>query len=251
MNYNETELLVCNAARILEDNSTVMVGTGLPLLACMLAQRTHAPKLTPIFEAGGIGASPPYLPVSVGEAATFHRGCVAGSMNQVMSNGQAGLVEYGFLGGAQIDQYGNLNSTVIGQWDKPKVRFPGSGGANDIGSWAWKLIYIIRQDARKFVPDLDFMSTPGYLDGPGARVEVGLPSETGPYRVVTQLGIYGFEEDSKRMKLLALHPDVTKDEVQDNSSFEILIPKQVPTTEEPTEEQLGILREINDEGVVV
>lgn len=251
MNYNETELLACKAARVLEDNSTVMVGTGLPLLACMLAQRTHAPDLTTVFEAGGIGASPPYLPISVGESATFYQGCVAGSMHQVMSHGQAGLIEYGFLGGAQIDKYGNLNSTVIGGWDQPKVRFPGSGGANDIGSWAWRSIYIIRQDARKFVPDLDFMTTPGYLDGPGAREEAGLPSDTGPYRVVTQLGIYGFDEDSKGMKLLALHPNVTKNEVQDNSSFEIIIPKQVRTTDEPTEEQLNILREIDDEGIII
>lgn len=251
MGYNQTELLTCVASRILTDNSTVMVGTGMPLLAAMLAQRTHAPNLIPIFEAGGVGASPPILPLSVGETATFHEACAAGSMHEVMSAGQAGFIEYGFLGGAQIDKYGNLNSTVIGDWSNPDVRFPGSGGANDIGSWAWRTILILNQRKNSFVNELDFLTTPGYLDGPGSREEAGLPADTGPYRVVTQLATYEFDEDTKEMKLKSLHPSVDKDEIQENSSFEIKMPEEVERTPEPTEEELEIIRKIDSEGMII
>lgn len=251
MEYNETELLTCVASRILTDNSTVIVGTGMPLLASMLAQRTHAPNLVCIFEAGGVGATPLELPVSVGEHGTFHDAVAGGGMHQVMSAGQAGLIEYGFLGGAQIDMYGNLNSTVIGDWKNPKVRFPGSGGANDIGSWAWNTILILNQSKRSFVKDLDFRTTPGYLDGPGAREKAGLPAETGPHRVVTQLGCYEFDDETKMMKLKALHPGVDKSEIQENSEFEIIVPDEVERTSEPEEEELRIIREIDSQGMII
>lgn len=251
MDYNERELLTCVASRILTDNSTVMVGTGMPLLASMLAQRRHAPNLITIFEAGGTGSKPPILPVSVGEGATFHEACAAGSMHEVMSAGQAGFIEYGFLGGAQIDKYGNLNSTVIGDWENPKVRFPGSGGANDISSWAWNTIIIMSQSARNFVEEVDFVTTPGYLSGPGAREEAGLPSDTGPFRAVTQLAVYEFDDETREMKLKALHPGVEKEDVRENSSFDIIIPDEVERTNEPTEEELEIIREIDTEGIVI
>lgn len=251
MDYNQAELLTCAASRILTDNSTVIVGTGRPLLAAMLAQRTHAPNLIAIFEAGGVGASPPELPISVGERGTYYKGVGAGSMHRVMSAGQAGFVEYGFLGGAQIDKYGNLNSTVIGDWSEPSVRFPGSGGANDIGSWAWNTIISINQSKKTFVDELDFLTTPGYLSGPGSREEAGLPKNTGPHRVITQLGIYEFDDETKRMKLKSIHPGVDESEIQENSQFEILIPDDVETTSEPTEEELEIIREIDTQGMIV
>ncbi len=249
--YNPTELLAYVAAGLLEDGKSVFVGTGLPMIAAMLAQRTHAPNLLIIFEAGGIGPQVPVLPISVGDSRTFYHACAASSMHDVMSAGQAGYVDYGFLGAAQMDPYGNLNTTVIGPHDAPKVRLPGSGGANDIGSFCWHTIIVMRQDQRRFVEHLDFLTTPGYLDGPGARERAGLPADSGPYRVITQLGLYDFDEESKRMRLLATHPGVTVDDIQANSGFELIIPDDVGTTELPPRQVRRILREIDPTGMVI
>ena len=249
--YNSTELLACVAAGLLEDGKSVFVGTGLPMIAAMLAQRTHAPALLIIFEAGGIGPQVPVLPISVGDSRTFYHACAASSMHEVMSAGQAGYIDYGFLGAAQIDSYGNLNTTVIGEWDHPKVRLPGSGGANDVGSFCWRTIIVMRQDERRFVERLDFLTTPGYLDGPGARERAGLPANSGPYRVITQLGVYGFDEQSRRMTLLATHPGVTADEAQARTGFDLIIPDEVGTTELPSPQMRRILHEIDPMGMVI
>jgi acyl CoA:acetate/3-ketoacid CoA transferase beta subunit len=249
--YSPVELLSTVAAGLLEDGSTVMVGTGMPMLAAMLAQRTHAPDLTLIYEAGGIGADSPRLPVSVGDERTLHRGVQAAGMHDVMSYGQAGHIDYGFLGGAQLDRYGNLNSTVIGDWERPAVRFPGSGGANDIGSWAWETIIAMQQREETFVEDLDFRTTPGYLDGPGSREAAGLPADTGPYRVITQLGVYGFDEETRELTLRSLHPDVTVADVQDASGFEIAVADDLDESPTPSDEQLRLLRaEIDPRGII-
>ena len=250
--YNLTELLACVAASLLEDGRSVFVGTGFPILAAMLAQRTHAPGLLIIFEAGGIGPQVPALPISVGDSRTYFKASAASSMHDVMSAAQAGYVDYGFLGGAAMDQYGNVNTTVIGDWQRPTTRLPGSGGANDVGSFCWQTIYIMRkQSPRTFVKKLDFLTTPGYLDGPGGRERAGLPAGTGPYRVITQLGVYGFDEQSKRLQLLALHPGASLGQVREASEFEILVPEQVGVSLEPTDEQLRILREIDPQGLVI
>ena len=249
--YTPIELLAYVAAGLLEDNKSVFVGTGLPMIAGMLAQRTHAPGLLIIFEAGGIGPQVPVLPISVGDSRTFYRAVSASSMHDVMSASQAGYVDYGFLGAAQIDPYGNLNTTVIGDWSDPRVRLPGSGGANDVGSLCWRTIIVMRQDTRRFMPKLDFITTPGYLDGPGARERAGLPAGSGPYRLITQLGVYGFDEQSRRMKLLATHPGVTVDEIQANSGFELIVPDDVGTTEPPPPDARRIMREIDPTGMVI
>ena len=249
--YSTIELMACVAARILEDRKSVFVGTGLPMIAAMLAQRTHAPNLLIVFEAGGIGPQIPVLPISVGDSRTFYRAVAASSMHDVMMLAQAGWIDYGFLGAAQIDMYGNINTTVIGPWEKPKVRLPGSGGANDVGSLCNRTIILMRQDARRFVERVNYITTPGYLTGPGAREKAGLPEDSGPYRVITQLGVYGFDEETKRMKLLSVHPGVTIDDIKANSQFEILIPKEVSTTKPPTKEELKILHEIDPTGIVL
>ncbi len=249
--YTPTELLAYVAAGLLEDGKSVFVGTGLPMIATMLAQRTHAPNLLVIFEAGGIGPQMPVLPISVGDSRTFYRAVAASSMHDVMSASQSGYLDYGFLGAAQIDRYGNLNTTIIGEWERPKVRLPGSGGANDVGSLCWRTIIVMRQDKRRFVEQLDFLTTPGYLDGPGARERAGLPAGTGPYRVITQLGLYGFDEQSRRMTLLATHPGITVDDIRANSGFELIISDEVGTTEPPSPEVRGILREIDPTGMVI
>lgn len=250
--YNLTELLACVAAGLLEDGRSAFVGTGFPILAAMLAQRTHAPGLLIIFEAGGIGPQVPILPISVGDSRTYFKASGASSMHDVMSASQAGYVDYGFLGGAAMDCYGNVNTTVIGDWQHPKARLPGSGGANDLGSTCWRTIYVMRkQSTQTFVKQLDFVTTPGYLTGPGARERAGLPAGSGPYRVITQLGVYGFEKESRRLQLLSLHPGVTLEQVQEASGFEILLPEKVATSPEPSDKQLRILREIDPQGLVI
>ncbi|MGQ9708512.1 MAG: CoA-transferase subunit beta [bacterium] len=242
--YNEAEFLVCLAASLMEDGTTAFIGTGIPMLAAALAKKTHCPNLVAIFEFGGTGASLEKLPLAVGESRTFHKAIAASGICDIMETAQRGFIEYGFLGAAQIDMFGNLNTTVIGQYWPPKVRLPGSGGANDVGSHCWKNIIIIRQhDTRRFVPRVDFLTTPGYLTGPGARENAGLPPGTGPYRVVTSLALMDFEPNTKRMRLIGINPGVTVEQVLKNTGFELLIADEIVTNPEPTDEQLRILRE--------
>ena len=241
--YNPSELLICIASRLMEDGTTAFIGTGIPMLAASLAQKMQAPNLVTIFEFGGTGALLEDLPLAVGERRTFHRAVAASGICDIMETAARGFIEYGFLGGAQIDPYGNLNSTVIGDYWPPKVRLPGSGGANDVGSLCWRTIAIMRHDKRRFVEKVDFVTTPGYLTGPGAREEAGLPPGTGPYRVVTNLALLGFDDETKRMMLLATNPGVTVEQVVENTGFELIIRDDVGQNPLPTAEELHILRE--------
>jgi glutaconate CoA-transferase subunit B len=183
------------------------------------------------------------MPISVGDSRTFHRAIMATGMCDIMDACQRGMVDYTFLGGAQIDVYGNLNSTVIGDYAKPKVRFPGSGGANDFASFCWRTMVITEHSRRRFVEKLDFLTTPGYLTGPGARETAGLPAGTGPYKVITNLAVLGFEAQSKRMCVETLNPGVSFDRVQQETGFELLQCDHMPETESPSGEELRILRE--------
>jgi glutaconate CoA-transferase, subunit B len=243
IDYNPNELMICTASRLMEDNSTVFIGTGIPMLAGALAQKMHAPNLISIFEFGGTGAILEDLPLAVGERRTFHKALAASGILDIVETAQRGFVDYGFLGGAQIDPFGNLNSTVIGDHDHPKVRLPGSGGGNDVGSHCWRTIAIMKHDRLRFVEKVDFITTPGYLDGPGGRERAGLAPGTGPYRVVTTLGVLGYDENSKRMKLLALQPGADIDTVVDNTGFELLMADEITQNPPPTAEELKILRE--------
>jgi glutaconate CoA-transferase subunit B len=196
-----------------------------------------------IFEAGGVAPLLPTMPISVVDSRTFYKAVMASGMCDVMETIQRGLVDYCFLGGAQIDMYGNINSTVIGDWESPKVRFPGSGGANDFGSLAWRIMVITPQDSRRFVERVDFITTPGYLEGPGSREEAGLPAGTGPYKVITNMAVLGFDPESKRMRVESIHKGHSFEEVQENTGFELLRAPEVVETPEPTAEELRILRE--------
>jgi glutaconate CoA-transferase subunit B len=252
VNYTPTQLMAVVAARVLKDNRSVFVGTGLPMIAAMFAQRTHAPNLLIIFEAGAIGPQMKVLPISVGDSRTFYRAIAASSMHDNMSLSQAGWLDYGFLGAAQIDKFGNINTTIIGEnWEHPKVRLPGSGGANDVGSFCRETIIIMRQDKMRFVEKLDFLTTPGYLDGPGSREANGLPTNTGPLKVITQLGVYRFDKKTKRIKLEAVHPGFTIEAIQNNASFNILIPSKVPETIPPTSDDISLLRELDPTGMAI
>lgn len=242
--YSDSEIMVCIAARLMKDGTTAFIGTGIPMLAASLAQRLYTPNLITVFEFGGVGPIMEELPMAVGESRTFHRGLVATGICECMETAQRGFIDCGFLGGAQIDRYGNLNTTVIGPYYPPKVRLPGSGGGNDVGSLCWSTVAIMRHDKRRFVPKLDFLTTPGYLSGPGARQAAGLPAGTGPTNVVSTLALLGYDhEDTCRMTLEAVYPGVTVQDVIDNTGFELLIPDQVPTLEAPTAEELRTLRE--------
>src|SRR6184192_4474327 len=237
------ELMVCCASRQLEDGRAVAVGTGVPCAAAMLAQRTHAPNLVIVFEAGGTAPQLPTMPISVGDSRTFYRAAMATSMADVMETCQRGMIDYTFLGGAQIDAYGNLNSTMIGSdYARPKVRLPGSGGANDLASLCRRILVVTNHDRRRFVEKLDFLTTPGYLSGPGAREAAGLPPGTGPYRVITDLAVLGYHPQTKRMEVRSLHPGIELEQVRAATGFELGEHTPLGTTQPPTELELCILR---------
>ncbi|MFL5245842.1 MAG: CoA-transferase subunit beta [Gemmataceae bacterium] len=244
MQYNSMELMICCAARELEDGCTVAVGTGIPCAAAMLAQRTHAPNLVILFEAGGVAPQLPAMPISVGDSRTFHRALMATSMADIMETCQRGFIDYTFLGGAQIDAYGNLNSTLIGgTYERPKVRLPGSGGANDLASFCWRILVVTTHDRRRFVERLDFLTTPGYLTGPSAREAAGLAPGTGPYRVITDLAVMGFHPETRRMEVRSLHPGKTAQQVREATGFQVTFAEPLGITTPPTLEELHILRE--------
>ena len=244
MAYTPVELMIACAARVLEDGRTVAVGTGVPCAAAMLAQKTHAPNLVICFEAGGVAPKLPTMPISVGDSRTTHKAVMATSLAEVMQFCQRGMMDYTFLSGAQIDPYGNLNSTLIGgTYPKPKVRLPGSGGACDLASFCWRTLIIMRHDPKKFVPKLDFLTTPGYLTGPDAREAAGLPAGTGPHRVITELAVLDFHPNTRRMRVLSLHPGVTLDQVQAATGFPLERPDVVAETAAPTPAELQLLRE--------
>lgn len=243
-NYNSMELMICAAVREIEDGKSAVVGTGAPCAVGMLAQKTVAPNLLMLFEAGGIAPLLPTMPVSVGDSRTFYKGLMASSMTETMSLAARGMVDYAFLGGAQIDMYGNLNSTMVGgDYRKPKVRLPGSGGANDLASNCWRIVVITPHEKRRFVERVDFITSPGYLTGGSSREEAGLPKGSGPYKIITNLAIMDFEEESKRMRVISLSPGVTLEQVKENTGFELLVSDKISTTPEPDSKWLKILRE--------
>src|SRR4030043_27846 len=232
--YSKTELMICVAARLFQDGAPAFIGTGIPMPAAMLATKTIAPNLVSVFEFGGLGAIMEELPRAVGEARTFHRGLVAAGICELMETAQRGFIDYGFLGGAQIDPYGNLNTVTIGDHDHPKARLPGSGGGNDVGSQCWMTVAIMTHDKRRFVPKVDFLTTPGYLSGPSARQEAGRPAGTRPINVVSTLALMDYDDGpggTYRMRLAATHPGVTVQEVIENTGFELIIPYKGPVND--------------------
>ena len=240
-----SELLAVISARLLCDGQVVFAGVGIPLLAATLAQRLHAPGLTILFEGGVIGAfiEPGKLPPSTNEQRCTRRANMVLSSTEVLLLLQRGYVDVGFMGGAQIDQYGNLNSSFIGDPQRPTSRLPGTGGGNDIASLT-QMIVAMKHEKRRFVKAVDFVTSPGFLSGKNSRREAGLIAG-GMYRVVTDLGLFGFDEGSKRMKLLAPHAGVTADQVQQNTGFELLIAADLPVTGPPTEDELAVLQHLD------
>ena len=246
-----SELLAVMSARLLQDGQCVFAGVGIPLLAATLAQRLHAPGLTTLFEGGVIGPIivPGELPPTTNEQrCTRHANMLLG-ITDVLLLLQRGYVDVGFMGGAQIDRYGNLNSSFIGDSDAPNVRLPGSGGGNDIASLT-QMIVAMKQEKRRFVEKVDFVTSPGFLEGRTSRADSGLVSG-GMHRVVTDLAILGFDEKTRLMKVEALHAGITPDQVQENTGFELAIDPDTPTTEPPRTEELNVLRELDPERLYI
>jgi len=243
--YTGSELLAVMSARMLRDGQTVFAGVGIPLLAAVLAQRTHAPGLTILFEGGVIGpfVEPGKLPPSTNEQRCARRANMLVSITDVLLLLQRGYVDVGFMGGAQIDRYGNLNSSFIGDADNPKIRLPGTGGGNDIASLA-EMIVAMKHEKRRFVEKVDFVTSPGFLDGGTSRADAGLPAG-GMFRVVTDLGILGFDPASRAMVCLALHPGVSAEAIQASTGFHLPVPEDVAVTEPPTDAELAILRHLD------
>ncbi len=242
LRHTTSELLAILSARQLKDGQVVFAGVGTPLLAATLAQRLRCPGLTILFEGGVVGAfvEPGKLPPSTNDQRCTKRANMVLGSADVLLLLQRGYVDIGFMGGAQIDQFGNLNSSFIGDPKSPKTRLPGTGGGNDISSLA-NMIVTMKHEKRRFVEKVDFITSPGFLRGRQSRAEAGLPSG-GMFRVVTELAVFSFEDELRRMKVMALNPGVTRDQVQDNTGFELLFDDALSVTEPPTELELSTLR---------
>lgn len=239
--YTANELMVCQAARQLRNGEVLFVGIGLPNLACNLARRLHAPDLVLIYESGAVGAVPERLPISIGDPALVTNSLSVCSMFDIFNYYlQGGLIDVGFLQGAQIDRFGNLNTTVIGDYEKPSVRLPGSGGACEIAILARRVLVIAPQSRRSFPERVDFITSPGFVDGPQTRRRLGMPGQ-GPAMVITDLGCFEFEEGE--MVLTSLHPGRTVEEVRENIGWDVRIAPELKTTAEPNAEELRTIRE--------
>src|SRR5512134_1560310 len=232
--YSSAELMIINAARLLRDGDVVFVGVGQPNLACNLAKRTHAPNLVMIYEAGVIGAEPARLPLSIGDPTLVSGSLSVVSMYDIFANYlQRGNVDVGFMGGAQIDKYGNINATVIGSYDHPKVRLPGSGGSQEIAAWANRCYIMTPHQKRRFPEKCDFQTSAGFLSGRTERAGRGLRGG-GPQAVVTDIGILEPDE-SGEMMLTALHPGKTVEEAKANTGWDLKVASELKTTELVTE----------------
>jgi len=241
LSYTSSELLAINGARLLRDGDVVFVGVGLPNLACNLARRTHAPNLLMIYEAGIIGAQPSRLPLSIGDPTLVSGATAVCSMYDIFALYlQRGLVDVGFMGGAQIDRYGNINATVIGEYDHPKVRLPGSGGSKEIAAWANRCYILTYHQKRRFPEKVDFRTSAGFLNGRAEREAIGLKG-SGPQAVVTDLGIMEPDADGE-LVLTALHPGVNVDQVKENTGWDIKVSSNLKITKPPQQNELEILR---------
>lgn len=247
-NYTASELLAVMSGRILRDGQVVFAGVGVPLLAATLAQRLHAPGLTILFEGGVLGpfVVPGELPPSTNEQRCTRRANMLLPITDVLLLLQRGYVDVGFMGGAQIDKFGNLNSSYIGEVDNPKIRLPGTGGGNDISSLT-EMIVAMKHEKRRFVEKVDFITSPGFIEGGTSRKDAGLPAG-GMFKVVTDLAVLGFDPETREMMVDALHPGVTLEQVRDNTGFDIKA-NGVETTLPPTERELSVLRELDPERI--
>jgi glutaconate CoA-transferase subunit B len=237
--------MVIVAARELRDKETILVGVGIPNLAANLAKKLQAPGLNMVYESGAVGSNPTRMPLSIGDPCLVTGAKSICSMyEQFAYYLQGGRIDVGFLGGAQIDKYGNINSTVIGTYKTPKVRLPGSGGACDIASNVKKIIVITPHEKRRFVEKVDFKSSPGFVDGKESWGKLGLQGG-GPYAVITNLCTMKFDQKTGEMMVVALQPGVTIEKVQENTPWKLKVADKLESTPAPTEKEIATLRSLD------
>jgi glutaconate CoA-transferase subunit B len=243
--YTPGEMMSIAAARMLVGDSSCFVGIGLPSTAANLARRTHAPGLVLVYEAGAIGAKPSRLPMSIGDGILAETADSVISVPEVFNYWvQPGRIDVGFLGAAQIDRYANINTTVIGDdYDHPKVRLPGAGGAPEIAAGCGEVIVIVRQSARSFVERVDFVTSVGHGRGPGEREKLCLLGR-GPQHVITDLGVLEPDPETAELVMTRLHPGVSAEQAQESTGWELRFATGVSTSEAPTEDELRALREL-------
>jgi glutaconate CoA-transferase subunit B len=238
------EMMTVVAARALRDETVCFVGIGLPSTAANLARLTHAPRTVLVYESGTIGSKPDTLPLSIGDGELAETADAVVPVPEIFAYWlQGGRVDVGFLGAAQIDRFANLNSTVIGDYESPKVRLPGGGGAPEIAAMAGEVIVIIRQSQRTFVERLDFLSSVGYGRGEGDRERLGLPGK-GPATVITDLGVLRPDPETRELTLTEVHPGVSVDEAREACGWELRVADDVSESEPPADDELRVLREL-------
>jgi len=243
-NYTTEELMAIEAGRFIKGTDTVILGTGLPVVAAIFAQKTHAVGVNFVVESGSIDPILPFAPFTVADPIIGYRAVKTGSLREVLGClVQRGLVDIGFLGGAEIDQFGNINSTYIGDPRSPKVRLPGSGGANCIASCVPKILIISLHEKRRFPARVQFITSPGYIDGPDGRKKAGLKMAQPDIIVVTDLCVMQINPDTGRLELTKLMPEVTIDKVYENTGFEPRPRERMEEVELPTEAELKVLRD--------
>ncbi len=245
--FTDNEAIITYTSRLMEEDRLYFVAIGgPPLLGILLAKQMHAPAIAYVVEDGTIAPEMPMPtpPFMIGAGLASSRAVAWTDMNTVDFHAGLGYIDYGVLAAVQVDQYGNFNSTFSGgDFDHPQRRFGGPGGATEIASLCWRTVLMTRLQKRKFVNRLDFMSSPGFLDGSsGARERAGMPPETGPYRVVTERALFGFDDATRRMQLIAVAPWSSVDEVLTDMEFEPLIAKEIRVLDPPTDRELEILR---------
>lgn len=246
---SRSELMVIVAARELKDRESVLVGVGIPNLAANLAKKLQAPNLMLVYESGAVGSNPSRMPLSIGDPCLVSGAKSVCSMyEQFAYYLQGGRIDVGFLGGAQIDKYGNINSTIIGTYEQPKVRLPGSGGACDIASNVKKIIVITPHEKRRFVEKVDFVTSPGFIDGKEGWRKLKLQGD-GPYAVITNLCTFKFDDATGEMTVAALHEGVTMEQVQENTPWNVKVAEKLATTPPPTEKEIATLRALDPEKI--
>jgi len=247
--FTANEQMIVAAARQIQDGDVVFVGVGLPLAAACLAKMSHAPKARIVFESGIVDSFPVGTPLGIADPRLSYRCAQSCGLFYALSILQRGYTDVSLLGAAEVDKYGNVNSTVIGDYRRPSIRLPGSGGANDAASHSKRVVILIPHEKRRLPEKVSFVTSPGYMHGPSDRKESGLKGG-GPSRIITDLAVLRFHPESKIMQLESVHRDVSVSQVQQNTGFELMIPGEVPTTEPPTVEQLKLLRlKIDQHGV--
>jgi len=245
--YTLQELLVAAAGREIRDREVVFVGVGIPCLGALVAKLTHAPNVILAVESGCIGPTPYRLMLGIGDNACGENAICVTSLWRAFSDQQRGYFDMGMLGGAQVDKYGNLNSTAIfgaGSYEKPKTRLPGSGGANDIAISAKRTLIMMNQQKRRFLEKVDFITSPGYLGGPGCREKYGYPGG-GPAVIISNMAIFRFDEETKEAYLDSVHPGVTAEAVKKEVSWDLKVSPDLKTTPPPTKEEADIIRTLD------